>query len=88
MQNNTIAWVQFYPNILISETPKYTLDETELVIHNVTTEDEGEYACYSEEIAIVYTVISIAVSCKYTLVTLLTLIKTFICYARESRVDL
>ena len=36
-----------------------------MIIHNVTVEDEGEYACYSEEIAIVYTVIDIIVTCKY-----------------------
>ena len=65
-QNNTILWAQFYPtNMLISETLKYTINATELIIHNVTVEDEGEYACYSEEIAIVYTVIDIIVTCKY-----------------------
>ena len=72
-QNNTIQWVQFYPTkMLISETLKYTINPTELIIHNVTVEDEGEYACYSEEIAIVYTVIDIIVTCKYFMVSLLT----------------
>ena len=64
-QNNTILWARFYPNMLITETLKYTINATELIIHNVTVEDEGEYACYSEEIAIVYTVIDIIVTCKY-----------------------
>ena len=67
-QNNTILWAQFYPaNMLITETLKYTINTTELIIHNVNVEDEGEYACYSEEIAIVYTVIDIIVTCKYFL---------------------
>ena len=65
-QNNTILWAQFYPTkMLISETLKYTINATELIIYNVTVEDEGEYACYSEEIAIVYTVIDIIVTCRY-----------------------
>ena len=73
-QNNTILWALFYPyNMLISETQKYTLNETELTIHNVTIEDEGDYACYSEEIAIVYTVIDVIVTCKYFLAALLTI---------------
>ena len=72
-QNNTILWAQFYPtNMLISETLKYTINATELIIHNVTVEDEGGYACYSEEIAIVYTVIDIIVTCKYFMAALLT----------------
>ena len=63
-QNNTILWARFNPsNMLISETLKYTINTTELIIHNVTVDDEGEYACYSEEIAIVYTVIDIIVTC-------------------------
>ena len=63
-QNNTILWAQFYPtNMLISETLKYTINATELIIHNVTVEDKGEYACYSEEIDIVYTVIDIVSRC-------------------------
>ena len=57
-QNNAILWALFYPyNMLISETLKYTIIETELIIHNTTIEDEGEYACYSKETAKVYTVI-------------------------------
>ena len=72
-QNNTILWALFYPyNMLISETQKYTLNETELTVHNVTIEDEGDYACYSKEIAIVYTVIDVIVTCKYFLAALLT----------------
>ena len=71
-QNNTILWAQFYPfNMLISETLKYTLNDSELIIHNVTVEDEGKYACYSEEIAIVYTVTHIR--CKYFLGNLFTI---------------
>ena len=50
---------------MISETLKYTINTTELIIYNVTVEDGGQYACYSEEIAIVYTVIDIIVACKY-----------------------
>ena len=53
-QNNTIAWIQFDPNVLISETFKYAINSTELIIHNITAEDEEEYACYSEEMAVVY----------------------------------
>ena len=72
-QNNTILWAQFFPrNVLISETLKYTINATELIIHNVTVEDEGEYACYSEEIAIVYAVVDIIVTCKYFLAALFT----------------
>ena len=58
--------------MLISETQKYTLNETELIIHNMTIADEGDYACYSEEIAIVYTVIDVSVTCKYFLTALFT----------------
>ena len=72
-QNNTILWAQFYPlKVLISETLKYTINATELIIHNVTVEDEGEYACYSEEIAIVYTVVDVIVTCKYFMAALFT----------------
>ena len=72
-QNNTILWAQFYPfNVLISETLKYTINATELIIHSVTVEDEGEYACYSEEIAIVYTVVDVIVTCKYFMAVLFT----------------
>ena len=68
-QNNTILWARFFPpaNMLITETLKYTINTTELIIHNATVEDEGEYACYSEELAKVYTVIDIIVICKYFL---------------------
>ena len=38
----------------------------------VTVEDEGEYACYSEEIAIVYTVVDVIVTCKYFMAVLFT----------------
>ena len=72
-QNNTILWAQFDPlNVLISETLKYTINATELIIYNVTVEDEGEYACYSEEIAIVYTVVDVIVTCKYFMAVLFT----------------
>ena len=72
-QNNTILWAQFCPlNVLISEALKYTINATELIIHNVTVEDEGEYACYSEEIAIVYTVVDVIVTCKYFMAVLFT----------------
>ena len=50
--------------MLISETLKYTINTTELIIHNVTVEDGGQYACYSEEIAIVYMIIDTIVTCK------------------------
>ena len=70
-QNSIIRWVWFDLG-LISETLKYTINATELIIYNVTVEDEGEYACYSEEIAIVYTVIDIIVTCKYFMAALLT----------------
>ena len=63
-QNDTIAWARLYPNILISETLKYTVNTAELIIHNVSSEDEGNYTCYSEELAITYTVVDIIVICK------------------------
>ena len=64
-QNNTIAWVKFYPDMLwISDTFKYTINSTELTIHNVTAEDEGKYACYSEEKAVVFAVINLHVICE------------------------
>ena len=63
-QNSTIVWAQFYPNKLISESLKYTIHATELIVHNVSTDDAGEYACYSEELAIAYTVIDVIVTCK------------------------
>ena len=70
-QGSNILWVWLGLNLgLISETLKYTTNTTELIIHNVTVEDEGEYACYSEELAKVYTVIDIIVTCKYFLVFL------------------
>ena len=66
-QSSNILWVWFGLNLgLISETLKYTTNATELIIHNITVDDEGEYACYSEEIAIVYAVIDIIVTCKYS----------------------
>ena len=73
-QNNTIVWGYLYYSgeveMLISESMKFTMNASELVIHNLTVEDEGEYACYSEELAIVYTVIDITVICKFFLVLL------------------
>ena len=71
----------------ISESLKYTINTTELLIHNLTVEDEGEYACYSEELAIVYAVIDITVTCKCFLVDLFTLLVTIL-YFRESRIDI
>ena len=72
-QNSTILWVWLGFDLgLISETLKYTINATELIVHNVTVEDEGEYACYSEEIAIVYTVVDIIVKCKYFMVASFT----------------
>ena len=66
-QNNTIAWGYNYMYytfmILASETQKYTINTTKLIIHNITVEDEGEYVCYSEELAVVYTVVNIIVTC-------------------------
>ena len=63
-QNSTILWGQFYfTNMLISETPKFTINATEMIIHNVAIEDEGEYACFSEEAFLVYTVTDITVAC-------------------------
>ena len=70
--------------MLISETLKYTINPTKLIIHNVTVEDEGEYACYSEEIAIVYTIIDTIVTCKYILSAYL--LYQYACF-RESRVN-
>ena len=88
-QNNTIAWanVLYFSGMLISESLKYTMNTTELLIHNLTVEDEGEYACYSEELAIVYAVIDIIVTCKCFLVALFTLLVTIL-YFRESRIDI
>ena len=63
-QSNTIVWTKLYPNTLISESLKYTLNITELTIHNVSADDAGEYACYSEEVAIAYTIINVTVACK------------------------
>ena len=63
-QNDTIAWARLYPNILISETMKYTVNKAELIIHNVSSENGGEYVCYSEELAITYAVVDIIVICK------------------------
>ena len=63
-QNSTIAWAHLYPNKLISESLKYTINATELIIHNVSTDDKGEYTCYSEELAIVYSVVDVIVTCK------------------------
>ena len=63
-QNNTIAWARLYPNKSIGETLKYTVNTAELIIHNVSSEDEGEYACYSKELAITYAVIDIIIICK------------------------
>jgi len=63
-QNSTILWGQFYPYyMLISETLKYTKNEIKLIIHNVSIEDGGEYACFSAETAMVYTVIDTFVTC-------------------------
>ena len=63
-KNNTILWGEFYfTYMLITEAPKYTINVTELIIHNVTIEDEGKYACFSEETALVYTVTDIIVAC-------------------------
>jgi len=66
-QNNTITWVQFDPNMLISETFKYTISSTELTIHNITAEDGKEYACYSKEMAILYRVINVIVTCTLSI---------------------
>ena len=63
-QNDTIAWARSYPNILISETVKYTVNTAELIIHNVSSKDGGEYVCYSEELVITYAVVDIIVICK------------------------
>ena len=63
-QNGTIAWAHLYPNNLISESLKYTISATELIVHNVSADDEGEYACYSEELAIAYAVVNVTVTCK------------------------
>ena len=71
-QNSTIAWAQFYPQMLISETLKYTINATKLIIHNVTTEDERYYICYSKELAILYTIIDVIVTCKCFIVVLFT----------------
>ena len=88
-QNNTIAWanVLYFSGMVISESLKYTINTTELLIYNLTVEDEGEYACYSEELAIVYAVIDIIVTCKCFLVALFTLLVTIL-YFRESRIDI
>ena len=67
-QSSTIAWANLYyytSMMLASETQKYTINATELTIHNITVEDEGEYVCYSEELAIVYAVMDIIVACKH-----------------------
>ena len=86
-QNSTILWVWLGFDLgLISETLKYTINAPELIVHNVTVEDEGEYACYSEEIAIVYTVVDIIVKCKYFMVASFTVPDLIFCF-RESGVN-
>ena len=71
-QNSTITWANSYTQMtLINEKQKYTINATKLIIHNITLEDEGEYICYSEELAIAYTVMDIIVICKYFLIATL-----------------
>ena len=69
-QNNTIVWGYVFTKMLISESLKYSINTTELSIHNITVEDEGDYICYSEELAIVYAITYITVTCKCFLVDL------------------
>ena len=86
-QNNTITWVRFNSNIPISETLKYSVNTAELIIHNVSIEDIGEYACYSEELAIAYTIINITVICKCSLVALYTVSICFVSGSPELITD-
>ena len=87
-QNNTIAWGRFNPtSMLISETLKYSVNTAELIIHNVSGEDKGEYACYSEELAIAYTIINITVICKCSLVALYTVSICFVSGSPELITD-
>ena len=69
-QNNTIVWGNVFTEMVISESLKYSINTTELSIHNITVEDEGDYICYSEELAIVHTITDITVTCKCFLVDL------------------
>ena len=70
--------------ILINEKQKYTINGTKLIIHNISLEDEGEYVCYSEELAIAYTMMDIIIQCEHFLIA--TLCQLF-CF-RESRVNI
>lgn len=67
-QNSNIAWarVLYSPVFEITETFKYSINPFELIIHNVTGNDLGTYACYAEDTYTVYKVIYVtAIECKY-----------------------
>ena len=67
-QNNNIAWARVLHDavFVITDTIKYNVTQTELVIHNADRNDNGSYACYANDTYKVHKVIHIAdVECEW-----------------------
>ena len=68
LQDDKIGWAHVLddPVFVITETHKYSMSSSELIIHNATRDDKGKYACYANDSNTVYKVIDItAVECKW-----------------------
>ena len=60
--NGTIAWAINRTNhINFTNELSYSQNMSGMIIHNITSKQNGVYTCYSEEDAIGYTVITVAV---------------------------